>query len=180
MSNETMIPDLYELAFMPGRFRCPKCDFQLSKQTMFMQSGSIGISESNLESEPCPNDGTPMVHVTYKEQLGAYSVRLDQELRRNDIRTPTEMSLQEAGRRCHAGDISIEALFDWMTKDGEQVSLCSDFNAITPSWTCAWIIDGVRYSHEDASMRSAINGVIVKCFMDAIKHRDIQEKEEAP
>ena len=80
MSEIEAVPDLYRLAFMPGQFRCPKCEFQLSKQTMFMQSGSIGISESDLESELCPNDGTPMVHVTYKEQLEAYDKRLRQEL----------------------------------------------------------------------------------------------------
>jgi hypothetical protein len=73
MSEIEAVPDLYRLAFMPGQFRCPKCEFQLSKQTMFMQSGSIGISESDLESELCPNDGTPMVHVTYKEAWEYYA-----------------------------------------------------------------------------------------------------------
>jgi uncharacterized protein (DUF2225 family) len=83
-SNETVVPDLYRLAFMPGQFRCPLCQFQLSKQTMFMQSGSIGISEADLESELCPNDGTPMVHVTYKEQLTAYDARLKEEFNEVD------------------------------------------------------------------------------------------------
>ena len=73
MSNENTVPDLYRLAFMPGQFRCPKCAFQLSKQTMFVQSGTIGISESDLDSELCPNDDTPMVHVTYKEAWEYYA-----------------------------------------------------------------------------------------------------------
>jgi hypothetical protein len=162
------VPDLYALAFMPGQFRCPKCDFQWSIQTINVARGEIGTTEADRQTPDCPNDGTRMVLVTYKEQLSAYADRLQEELRRNDLRPPDEMSLQEAGRRVHAGDISIEAIFDWMTQDGQQVSLCSDLNAVTPSWTCAWIIDGTRYSHEDASMRSAINGVIVKCFADAI------------
>jgi hypothetical protein len=165
------VPDLYALAFMPGQFRCPKCDFQWSIQTMNASSGEIGTTEENRQTPDCPNDGTRMVYVTYREQLEAYASRLQEELRRNDLRPPDDMSLQEAGRRVHAGDISIEAVFDWMTQDGQQISLCSDLNEVTQMWTCAWIIDGVRYSHQDASMRSAINGVIVKCFADAIQQQ---------
>lgn len=84
MNNIESVPDLYRLAFMPGCFRCPKCNFQLSKQTMNFASGQIGTTESNRESEPCPNDGTAMVHVTYKEALEGYADRLKEEFERRD------------------------------------------------------------------------------------------------
>jgi hypothetical protein len=71
---------------MPGQFRCPKCGFQLSKQTMSMTQGCIGTTQENRESDPCPNDGTMMLHVTYREQLEVYADRLKQELDRRDPR----------------------------------------------------------------------------------------------
>lgn len=78
------VPDLYELAFMPGQFRCPTCGFQLSKQTISVAHGMIGTTETNRQSEPCPNDGAMMAHVTYREQLGAYADRLKEEFDRRD------------------------------------------------------------------------------------------------
>lgn len=77
MAEET-VPNLYRLAFIPGCFRCPKCGFQLSKQTI--SPSGIGCTEADRESGPCPNDGTPMVHVTYREQLESYATRLHEEL----------------------------------------------------------------------------------------------------
>jgi hypothetical protein len=84
MSEDKAVPDLYDLAFMPGQFRCPKCGFQLSKQTLSVAHGAIGTTPENRESEPCPNDGTMMVHVTYREQLEAYAERLKEEFDRRD------------------------------------------------------------------------------------------------
>ena len=79
MTDET-VPDLYVLAFMPGQFRCPKCEFQWSIQTINVARGEIGTTEENRQAPDCPNDGTRMVHVTYREQLQAYADRLKEEL----------------------------------------------------------------------------------------------------
>ena len=78
------VPDLYELAFMPGQFRCPKCGFQWSIQTMCVATGRIGTTEENRQTPDCPNDGTRMVNVTYREQLEAYAKRLKEELDASD------------------------------------------------------------------------------------------------
>jgi hypothetical protein len=78
------VPDLYELAFMPGCFKCPTCGFQLSKQTICAASGNIGITQANKESEPCPNDGSWLEPVTYREQLEAYAARLTEEFDTRD------------------------------------------------------------------------------------------------
>lgn len=84
MEEIESVPDLYRLAYMPGVFRCPKCEFQLRKQTISTGSGEIGTSDTDRESEPCPNDGTMMVHVTYKEMLADYDKRLGEEFSRRD------------------------------------------------------------------------------------------------
>jgi Zn finger protein HypA/HybF involved in hydrogenase expression len=90
------VPDLYELAFMPGQFRCPQCAFQLSKQTLSVVRGCIGTTPENRQSEPCPNDGTMMVHVTYREQLESYADRLKEEFDRFETHTKAvEGFLQE-------------------------------------------------------------------------------------
>src|ERR1700735_2415838 len=81
------VPDLYRLAFMPGCFRCPQCGFQLSNQTLCVPTGQIGTKEADRDSEPCPNDGTMMVHVTYKEQLEVYAARLTEEFERFEAHT---------------------------------------------------------------------------------------------
>src|SRR5271154_7571556 len=80
MSEVEAVPDLYRLAYMPGQFRCPKCDFQWSIQTINVARGEIGTTEEDRQTPDCPNDGTRMVCVTYKEQLEAYSDRLKEEL----------------------------------------------------------------------------------------------------
>lgn len=74
-----VVPDLYALAFMPGQFRCEKCSFQWSIQTIDVAQGRIGTTEENRQTPDCPNDGTRMVCVTYREQLEAYADRLKEE-----------------------------------------------------------------------------------------------------
>lgn len=95
MTEET-VPDLYRLAFMPGCFRCPLCDFHLTKSVMSFATGQIGTTENERQSEPCPNDGTIMVHVTYREQVEAYSIRLKEEFDNIDRLRATNKALTEA------------------------------------------------------------------------------------
>ena len=62
MTEDSAVPDLYRLAFMPGCFRCPKCNFVLTKTALNAATGEVGTRVEDRESEPCPNDGTMMVH----------------------------------------------------------------------------------------------------------------------
>lgn len=82
MAETEVVPDLYRLAFVPGLFQCPKCSFQLSRQTMNVANGTVGTTEKDRESEPCPNDGTMMVHVTYQELCQTLDDRLRSEFDR--------------------------------------------------------------------------------------------------
>ena len=89
--SDDVVPDLYRLAYIPGVFRCPKCDFELCKQTMSVATGNIGTSEANRQSEECPNDGTFMVHVTYQERVAQYADFS------NELLTALELAVVELG-----------------------------------------------------------------------------------
>ena len=58
--------------YVPGRLRCPHCELSVSSATIFVQSGTIGLTKAQAfcehEGEPCPNDGTPMVKVRWSEE----------------------------------------------------------------------------------------------------------------
>jgi hypothetical protein len=82
--NEAQVPDLYELAFIPGVFRCPKCEFVLVKSSLCLATGIHGIAEADRESEECPNDGTMMVHVTYRERLEQMQYERQKLIRERD------------------------------------------------------------------------------------------------
>lgn len=82
-SLEEHIPDLYQLAYIPGVFKCPQCGFVLSKATLNVAQGVVGTTERDRESPECPNDGTFMVHVTYREQLEECNERCFAEIQAN-------------------------------------------------------------------------------------------------
>lgn len=73
MSEDIKVPDLYELAFMPGNFSCPKCGFQLSKVTINAALEKVGLTEENRQTEQCPNDGEWMNPLTYREAFEDYA-----------------------------------------------------------------------------------------------------------
>lgn len=80
-----LAPDDVLDLYVPGRLRCPKCRFELTKATIFVQSGDIGASKAEVyqQSEPCPNDGTLMDRVTWREEADAnrqYAERLINEI----------------------------------------------------------------------------------------------------
>lgn len=67
------IPDEDHLdIYVPGALRCPKCEFELMSQTLFMRSGDVGMTREQAlgknEGEPCPNDGTPMIKVRWADR----------------------------------------------------------------------------------------------------------------
>ncbi len=55
-----------DLIYVPGAWFCPNCPFRLQKNTIFAQTGEIGVNR-DATSEACPNDGTTMQKVTWKK-----------------------------------------------------------------------------------------------------------------
>jgi hypothetical protein len=83
-TDPSAVPDLYRLAYIPGCWKCEKCGFVLTKQTMNFALGMIGTTPENRQSEQCPNDGEWMKPVTYREQLEVYSERLTEVFNERD------------------------------------------------------------------------------------------------
>jgi rubrerythrin len=55
--------------FIPGQWRCPKCEFALSRQTLSVNTGEVGVTRADMEEpENCPNDGTPMVRESWQDR----------------------------------------------------------------------------------------------------------------
>jgi hypothetical protein len=58
-----------ERLFVPGLWRCPLCNFQLSRTSINASTGSMGTTAADREdTEPCPNDATIMVRVSWQER----------------------------------------------------------------------------------------------------------------
>ena len=59
--------DIDALLYMPASFVCPECGFRLEKRTLIAQTGQVGIKKGGEEPDLCPNDGSVMRRVTWKE-----------------------------------------------------------------------------------------------------------------
>ncbi len=72
-AQRVSVDDMLDI-YVPGNWRCLKCGYGLSSQTMFVggpDAGSIGSTREQvmaLSGECCPNDGEPMVRVTWRER----------------------------------------------------------------------------------------------------------------
>lgn len=51
---------------VPGKVHCAKCGFTLQRVNLYMLSGMTGAGGE--ETEPCPNDGTPLLPVTWEQE----------------------------------------------------------------------------------------------------------------
>ena len=59
----------------PGQMRCAKCKFELTRRTLFVQSGTVGAGTS--ETEPCPNGCGPLWPVTWEQEARGCYVAMD-------------------------------------------------------------------------------------------------------
>ena len=55
--------------FVPGVWQCEKCHFVLTRTSIDATTGSFGTTmQDREETEPCPNDGTPMIRVSWEQR----------------------------------------------------------------------------------------------------------------
>lgn len=62
---------------VPGKVHCAKCGFTLVRTNLYVNSGTTG--PGGEETEPCPNDGNPLLPVTWEAEarsLGELAERL--------------------------------------------------------------------------------------------------------
>lgn len=67
--NIPNMQEIYDIAYIRGSWDCPKCGFVLTKRSINAETGDIGTTEKDRQSEQCPNDGEWMVPSTYKNWL---------------------------------------------------------------------------------------------------------------
>ena len=68
--------ELYNLAYMPGSWICPKCGFVLTKKAISAETGAMGTTEKERQSEPCPNDGEWLEPYPYRLAAEGLTARL--------------------------------------------------------------------------------------------------------
>lgn len=51
--------------YVPGEYRCPTCLFRLTSHKLYTATGTTGPNDD--APEPCPNDGTALEQLTWKE-----------------------------------------------------------------------------------------------------------------
>lgn len=66
--------------FVPGEFCCAKCGFTLSQFTLSASTGQVGSRDH--PGEKCPNDGSPLWRVTWKQRASDHYDRATQEIAR--------------------------------------------------------------------------------------------------
>jgi len=90
--------------YVPGEFRCAKCGFTLSQFTL--DAGTGVVSDRDHPGERCPNDGSPLWRVTWKERAHEHYQRAVEEIQRNSAR---EEGLREALDKVRA-EFTVEYL----------------------------------------------------------------------
>lgn len=61
--------------YVPGLWRCAKCNFRLVQKTLNADSGTV--TSNDVPGTKCPNDGSPMWRVTWKERALEAEEQLD-------------------------------------------------------------------------------------------------------
>lgn len=65
VAAQALIAEEQAAKFVPGCWRCAKCNFELNKSVLYVKGGGIGPDLGR--PEPCPNDGEPMQRVSWKD-----------------------------------------------------------------------------------------------------------------
>jgi len=109
------IPDLASKVYVPGSYKCPKCNFRLVTNILYAKSGTIGVKHHH--GDPCPNDGEKMIPVTWEEDAREMSAKMLQavqmdridELRKNEGAAVTILCDNPEG----PPNVAIEVCDEW-------------------------------------------------------------------
>lgn len=88
--------------YVPGTWRCAKCNFFLNQRNLNANDGSVTARDQ--PGEPCPNCNVPLWRVTWKEEALLLSDRLEEmvtqqtNLRDKILSTPELLNFSEAVR----------------------------------------------------------------------------------
>jgi hypothetical protein len=100
--------------YAPGEFRCPKCGFFICQFKIRASDGAVGGRDE--PGEHCPNDGSPLWRVTWKQRAQAYYDRAVEEM---DGRIAAEAEVS----RLKAGAVTDWQLIESVPKDGRSIAV---------------------------------------------------------
>lgn len=78
------ISELERIVYIPGVWRCPKCNFVLNQMVMSASTGTVSANDE--PGTKCPNDGSPMWRVTWKDDAEDMASRLEARMSLKDIK----------------------------------------------------------------------------------------------
>lgn len=106
--------------YVPGEFCCAKCGFALSQFALSASTGAI--SDRDDPGEKCPNDGSPLWRVTWKQRAQEHYERAIAEMKRADEAEqklaalsaiePVEATAEPVGILTVAGDDAVVIWYD--------------------------------------------------------------------
>jgi hypothetical protein len=88
---EVPAPALY----VPGLWHCPQCKFECSKAIISVTAGDVFV-DNREHAENCPNDGTPMVRMTWEEHARGLEKAIDGWVQRT-VAAEKALELQAGG-----------------------------------------------------------------------------------
>lgn len=113
--------------YVPGEFCCAKCGFFLSQFSLNANTGAV--SDRDEPGERCPNDGSPLWRVTWKQRANEHYERAAEEMARAEAAEALVTELREGLQRVvreppddwHSSTIrEFEALLTKSAPQGEQ------------------------------------------------------------
>lgn len=123
---KTRLADAEALVYVPGQWRCAKCNF--THQQMVLSASTGTIAAQDKPGEQCPNCRSPLWRTTWKQEA---SEMLD--------RATEQMEARKSAEAC------LKAIDELTAEEAETVTLCSrnaDFNGlpndcvtVNASWT---------------------------------------------
>ena len=75
--------NLARQVYVPGLWRCPKCEFELCQATLYAATGAVGARDE--PGDKCPNCNSPLWRVSERAARNDMVKRYEQELERNRL-----------------------------------------------------------------------------------------------
>jgi hypothetical protein len=93
-------PPPADQVFVPGQWRCPKCKFVLQQFNLNANDGSVTTRDE--AGDKCPNDGSPLWRVTWRDDAMEIAERLSELVREaHALREALEVARDWIGVRRH-------------------------------------------------------------------------------
>lgn len=123
---------LAALVYVPGLWRCAKCEFKLMQSTLYAQSGTVGPRDD--PGEKCPNCNSPLWRVSERDAGNETVDRCEAELKRaNTLQSDLEQMRKVTIENC-IDIITSETQKAFVDNEGWQMachSIVNRFRALT-------------------------------------------------